>query len=1326
MKKILTLLAAAFLLATTIAIGAPPQGKPSFPPLAEQLKAAHAKPGSAFEKLIKENQDFSKLKDRDATDKVVPPWLKVYWRKGHPEGNYENLNDPTGGYPHVLKEILEWMESHQDLRPGRPEASIAPGREFGDRDDEMGLEAKSTVSISPDAATAGTNVRSSGLQTSSRSESDIRINYWDPSKIIAASNNIGGSGQQGQYWSTDGGVTWGQTNLPLASGDSFHSDPTVDWSSDGTAWSTTMGINGNVLKIQSYRSNDGGATWLVDGTVSGTQTNTDKQMQWIDHSASSPYANNNYVIWHAGAPAYMNRRTSSGWGTPIKISGTETTGTAIGADVKTNSAGDVFGFYPDTGSRGIYVVKSTNGGSSYSTPVKIVTTYDSYDIGVPAFNNRRILIYVSGGTYRNGTTNHVYALWADLSGDTGCTAASNEPGASATSTCKTRIWFSRSTDGGATWSARVRINNQSGLNDQFNPFIAIDETTGTLGAIYYDTVDDTNRKKVNIYYQMSSDGGATWQAAVKVTTAMTDETVSGADSGNQFGDYNSLSGYASSFFPSWTDRRNNAKEEIWTAKITSSSAPTYTISGNAGTTGATLSTGSASATSDASSNYTISGLAAGSYTVTPGKSGCTFTPTSRAVTITSSNVTGISFTASCTTPTFSISGNAGTSGATVTAGTASATSDASGAYSMSGFVAGTYTVTPSKSGCTFAPASSSVTISSSSVVANFTASCGDTQLTSGVALTGQSVTQGAWKYFYITVPSGATNLTLATTGATGDVDIYTQSGAKPTSSSYVCRPYASSGNETCSATNPAAGTWWLGVYGYAAGSFTVTGTVTSPTPTYSISGNAGTTGATLTAGSVSTTSDASSNYTLSGLAAGTYTVTPSKTNCTFTPTSRSVTITSSNVTGIGFTASCTTPTFSISGNAGTSGATVAAGSFSTTSDAAGNYTMSGFVAGTYTVTPSKSGCTFSPASSSVTITSASVTATFTASCGTGDTQLTSGVAVTGQSVAQSAWKYYYITVPSGATNLTLATTAATGDVDIYTQSGAKPTSSSYVCRPYTGSGNESCSATNPAAGTWWLGVYGYAAGSFTVTGTVTTGTATYSISGSAGTSGATLTAGSASATSDASNNYTITGLANGTYTVTPAKSGCTFSPTSLSVTISGANVTGKNFTATCGTGTTLFTNGFESSSGWATAQVSGTSGTWTYVTAGTYPTVSPKVGSYMAKFNAYNAASGAQTRIYRTTGFAIPSTATAATLKFWMYHDTGYSTYADKVQVQVSTSTTWTNLGTAINRNDGSTGWKQHTFDLTAYKGTTVKLGFLGISAYGNNEYVDDVTVTTP
>ncbi|MEO6325435.1 MAG: sialidase family protein [Thermoanaerobaculia bacterium] len=542
----------------------------NFPTIDQQLEAGRVVRGSALERLIRQNQEFDQLQARDADDRIVPAWLKVYWRKGHPEANYDNANDPTGGYPLVLKEVYEWMRSHQDLRPGLPDPSFAPGRQVGDRDEggeDEAAERNALAFLNPLAATAGTNVRTSGAQTSGRSESDIRINYWNPSKIIAASNNIGGSGAQGQYYSSDGGVTWGQTTLPIASGDSFHSDPTVDWSSDGTAWSTTMGINGNVLKVQSYKSVNGGATWTFDGTISGTQTNTDKQMQWIDHSASSAFANNNYVIWHNGNPAFMNRRTASGWGAPIQVSDSQATGTCIGADVKTNASGDVFGFFPDTGSRGIYVVKSTNGGTSYSAPVKLVTTYDSYDIGVPSFSGRRILIYVSGGAYRNGTTNNVYATWADLSGDTGCTAAANEPGTSTTSACKTRTWFSRSTDGGSTWGARVKINNQSGLNDQFNPFLAVDETNGNIGVIYYDTVNDAGRKKVDVFYQLSTDGGATFAAAVKTTTATTDETSAGADSGNQYGDYNSLSGYAGTFFPSWTDRRSGGKEEIWTVPV---------------------------------------------------------------------------------------------------------------------------------------------------------------------------------------------------------------------------------------------------------------------------------------------------------------------------------------------------------------------------------------------------------------------------------------------------------------------------------------------------------------------------------------------------------------------------------------------------------------------------------------------------------------------------------------------------------------------------------------------------------------------------------------
>jgi ABC-type oligopeptide transport system substrate-binding subunit len=79
----------------------------------------------------------------------------------------------------------------------------------------------------------------------------------------------------------------------------------------------------------------------------------------------------------------------------------------------------------------------------------------------------------------------------------------------------------------------------------------------------------------------------------------------------------------------------------------------------------------------------------------------------------------------------------------------------------------------------------------------------------------------------------------------------------------------------------------------------------------------------------------------------------------------------------------------------------------------------------------------------------------------------------------------------------------------------------------------------------------------------------YSISGTispaAGGGGATVTlsgAASSGTTADSSGNYTFTGLANGTYAVTPSHTGYTFSPTSEKAMVNGANVTGLNFTAT--------------------------------------------------------------------------------------------------------------------------------------------------------------------
>jgi|SRR6185369_4675463 len=520
----------------------------AWPSFDRQLEADRVVSGSALQRLIQENQDFHLLRPAEASDTIpVPPWLRVLWRKQHPDLEYR-ADDPTGGYPHVLKEIHEWMLSHQDLLPGFTEPDVPP----------MSRQ-----------VTIGTSERQISSQLSIRSESDIRINFRDPSQVIAASNNIKGSGQQAEYHSSDGGQTWGETTLPLVS-DVLQSNPTVDWTSDGTAWSTTIGITGSSnpnLRLRLYRSTDNGATWVFDSTITGSQTAADKQMAWIDHSSTSPYVDTLYAIWHNGRPVYVNRKQRNGnWGKPIKVSGSETTGTGIGADIKTNGAGMVFGFWPDTGSRKIYMIKSTNGGQTWSKPKAIASTFDSYHIGIPAMDRRRALLYVSAATYKTATRDLVYVAWTDLSGATGCRATSNEPGSSISSSCKTRIWFTRSTDGGATWSAKRMLSNQPGKNDQLNQAMTVDEATGRLAAIYYDTVGEA-RTKTNVWYQSSADNGVTWSTPFRVTSQATDETALSADAKNQYGDYNGLSGYAGTFFPIWTDRRLGGKEQIWTAAL---------------------------------------------------------------------------------------------------------------------------------------------------------------------------------------------------------------------------------------------------------------------------------------------------------------------------------------------------------------------------------------------------------------------------------------------------------------------------------------------------------------------------------------------------------------------------------------------------------------------------------------------------------------------------------------------------------------------------------------------------------------------------------------
>ena len=82
------------------------------------------------------------------------------------------------------------------------------------------------------------------------------------------------------------------------------------------------------------------------------------------------------------------------------------------------------------------------------------------------------------------------------------------------------------------------------------------------------------------------------------------------------------------------------------------------------------------------------------------------------------------------------------------------------------------------------------------------------------------------------------------------------------------------------------------------------------------------------------------------------------------------------------------------------------------------------------------------------------------------------------SVTQGEMKVFQLPIPAG--KRVVVRTTSTKDVDLYLQMGAAPTTSSYLARAWTTSGNEAATYTATSNGVLYIGVHGYQAGSFTV------------------------------------------------------------------------------------------------------------------------------------------------------------------------------------------------------------------------------------------------------
>lgn len=303
---------------------------------------------------------------------------------------------------------------------------------------------------------------------------------------------------------------------------------------------------------------------------------------------------------------------------------------------------------------------------------------------------------------------------------------------------------------------------------------------------------------------------------------------------------------------------------------------TGTITPGASGSGATLTlSGAASATTTANGSgaYTFSGLGNGAYTVTPSKAGYTFAPTSQPVTLSGAGVSGLDFAVQ---PVL-ISGTLTTagSGGTVTlsgAGAGVSVADGSGNYIFSAVADGTYLLTPSKNGYTFAPTTQQVTIAGGSATGiSFTA---QPVIVSGtispVLAGGVTVTLSGTPVLTTTTdPSGVYTFTAVTDGARTVTPSKLGFTFTPANRAVTINRASVAGLDFAAQAVP---TWSL--------SGAITPAASASGATVALSGGA----------TASVVADAGGNYAFTGLPNGSYTVTVTKTGFTFTPPSQTIAI----------------------------------------------------------------------------------------------------------------------------------------------------------------------------------------------------------------------------------------------------------------------------------------------------------------------------------------------------------------------------------------------------------------------------------------------------
>jgi len=356
-------------------------------------------------------------------------------------------------------------------------------------------------------------------------ECSISVDPTNLSKMTIAwrqfNNVISNFRQAGWAYTTDGGTTW--TFPGVLENNVFRSDPVTNSNEIGQFFylSLQSDVNQSFFCDDLWRSTNGGQSWTLLSGERGAGGG-DKQWFTIDKTNGPGHGfqyQSDDGINCSGGGVQFQRSTNGGvtWQAPIVVPN----GTDLGTlDVDTN--GNLF--IGGEGFSNFSCVRSSNAQIGSQTPtfdrvtqVNMGGSLGSGGINPAGLDGQCFLAIDRSGT---ATNNNIYML-----------ASVVPPGRSTTD-----VMFVRSTDGGQTFSAPRRINDDPVNPNKWHWFGTLSVApNGRIDSVWYDTRNAANNTDSQLFYSWSTDGGLTWAANVAISNTF--NPFEGYPNQSKIGDY---------------------------------------------------------------------------------------------------------------------------------------------------------------------------------------------------------------------------------------------------------------------------------------------------------------------------------------------------------------------------------------------------------------------------------------------------------------------------------------------------------------------------------------------------------------------------------------------------------------------------------------------------------------------------------------------------------------------------------------------------------------------------------------------------------------------